>query len=142
MSDNQETQEEENKKFPRHIPDLHALSLLAGESPLHHAVVLPQHPAPVYQLGVGGPEGRQGVAAQRVPLGWLRRPLGVEDVEDHVALGHVKVPGDDGAGLRDLDQHLQEDAGGWDKSPQGLRDKNGGCNVLFFQQGAPLTKVS
>lgn len=123
-------------KLPRPIPDLHALSLLAGERSLHHAVVLPQHPVLVDQLGVGGPEGRQGVAAQRVPLGWLRRPLGVVDVKDHVALGHVKVPGDDGAGLRDLDQHLQEDAGGWEKSLQGLKYQ-GGCKVLFIQLGAP-----
>lgn len=127
-----------NLKFPPPVPvpHLHALSLLAGERSLHHAVVLPQHPVLVYQLGVGGPEGRQGVAAQRVALGWLRRPLGVVDVEDHVALGHVKVPGDDGAGLRDLDQHLQEDAARWDESQQGVNYR-GGCNVLFFQLGSP-----
>lgn len=81
------------------------------------------------------------MAAQGVPLGGLRRPLGVVDVENHVALGHVKVPGDDGAGLRDLDQHLQEDAARWEKPPQGL-DYRGGCNALFFQLGAPLTRVS
>lgn len=119
------------------FPDLHALPFLAGQCSLHHAVVLPQHPVLVDQLGTGGPERRQCVAAQSVPLGRLRRPLGVVDVEDHVALGHVKVPGDDGAGLRNLDQHLQEDG------TSGCRSwVRGGCNVLFCLLGAPRPKES
>ena len=38
--------------------------------------------------------------------GGLRGPLGVEDVEDHVALTHVKVPGDDRGHLSDVDEQL------------------------------------
>lgn len=46
--------------------------------------------------------GPQGVFARR-----LGRPLGVVDVEDDVALAHVKVPGDDRGGVDDLDQNLE-----------------------------------
>lgn len=49
------------------------------------------------------------MAPQSVSLSWLRRPLGVEDVENHISFRHVEVPGDDRGGLGDLDQHLQED---------------------------------
>ncbi|KAG7259157.1 hypothetical protein CRUP_010330 [Coryphaenoides rupestris] len=50
------------------------------------------------------PVGNQGLLADR-----LRGPLGVVDVEDHVALAHVKVPRDDGGGVDDLDQQLEEE---------------------------------
>lgn len=36
----------------------------------------------------------------------LRHPLRMVDVEDDVALAHVKVPGDDGGGVNDLNQNL------------------------------------
>lgn len=54
--------------------------------------------------------GSQGVSLRR-----LWRPLGMEDVENHVSFRHVKVPGDDGTGLGDLNQYLQEDADGQER---------------------------
>jgi len=35
----------------------------------------------------------------------------VVNVEDHIAFAHVKVPGDDGGGVDDLDQKLLEGEG-------------------------------
>lgn len=51
---------------------------------------------------------------QRVLFRGLRRPLGVEDVEDDVTLAHVEVPGDDGGGVDDLDQQLGGEGEGRD----------------------------
>lgn len=86
--------------------DLHALSLPAGEGFLHHAVVLAQHPVPVDHLGVGGPRGREAVGPEGVFLRGLWGPSRMVQVEDHISFGHIEVPGDDGGGLVDLDQHL------------------------------------
>lgn len=107
----QRTENKDKQKFcwPSSLLHLHTLSLLAGECFLHHAVIFSQHPVPVYQLGVNGAEGRDGVSSKGVFLGRLWSSLGVVDVENHISLGHVKVPGDDGGGLSDLDQHLPED---------------------------------
>lgn len=122
------------------VPDLYTLSLLAGECSLHHAVVLSQHPAPVYQLGIHGPEGREGMGSQGVFLLWLWCPLGMVDVEDHISFGHVKVPGDDGGGLSDVDQHLQEDVRKHrtaDSRPLIVSLLLQACNVHFIQLVAP-----
>lgn len=107
----QRTENKDKQKFcrPSSLSHLHTLSLPAGECFLHHAVVLSQHPVPVYQLGVNGPEGCDGVGSEGVFLGRLWGSLGVVDVENHISFGHVKVPGDDGGGFSDLDQHLPED---------------------------------
>lgn len=88
---------------------LHALAVVAGERPFHHAVVLPQHPALVYHLDVNSSDGREGVGSQGVLLGHLRGPPGVVDGENNVSFSDIKVPGDDGGGLGDLNHHLQED---------------------------------
>lgn len=49
------------------------------------------------------------MGSESVFLGRLWGPLGMVDVEKHISFRHVKVPSDDGGGLCDLDQHLQED---------------------------------
>lgn len=43
------------------------------------------------------------------------------DVENHVAFAHVKVPGDDGGGVDDLNQDLDGPGGG---AGSGARDRN------------------
>lgn len=88
---------------------LNALSFLAGEGFLHHAVVLAQHPVPIYQLDIVGPWGRNAMGPQSVFLLRQGGPLGVVEVEDYVSFTHVKVPGNDGGGLCDLDQQLGKD---------------------------------
>lgn len=123
------------------LSDLYTLSLPAGEGFLHYAVVLAQHPAPFYQLGVNSPWGGEAMGTESVFLRGLRGPLGMVDVEDDISFRHVEVPGDDGGGLGDLDQHLQEDV-------RRLETHNGRqqvinhiillCyNVEFVQQVAP-----
>jgi len=107
------------------LSDLDTLPLPADEGFLHHAVVLAQHPVPVYRLGVNGPRGRDAVGSESVFLRGLRGPLGVVDVEDHVSFRHVKVPGDDGGGLVDLDQHLQEEVRRRTERQTGGRSSNG-----------------
>ena len=93
----------------RKLSDLYALSLLADEGFLHHAVVLAQHPVPVNHLGVNGPWGGDAMGPESVFLRGLWDPFGMVYVEMYISFTHVKVPGDDGGGLGDLDQHLQED---------------------------------
>ena len=83
---------------------LDALALAAGQRRLHLAVVLAQRPVPVNQRQVG-PAHQGGGAWRLLPRG-AGRPLGVEDVEHHVALTHVKVPGDDRGHLSDVDEQL------------------------------------
>lgn len=90
---------------------LHALPLLTGEGGLHHAVVLPQGPGLVDELDVVDPRGGDAVRPQGVLAGKLGATFGVVDVEDHVAFAYVEVPGDDGGGVNDLDQHLEEEVG-------------------------------
>ena len=88
---------------------LYALALLAGEGGLHPAVVLAQGPGLVDELHVVAGGRGAAVGPQGLLAGGLRGPLGVVDVEDHVALAHVKVPRDDGGGVDDLDQQLEEE---------------------------------
>lgn len=88
------------------LPDLHALALLAGERRLHHAVILSQCPGLVDELDVVDPWRGDAMRPQRI-LPWkLWSAFGMVDVENHVAFAYVKVPGDDGGGIDDLDQHL------------------------------------
>lgn len=89
------------------VPHLHALPLLAGERRLHHAVVLPERPRLVNELHVVAPRRGDAVGPQRVLAGRLRGPLRVVDVEYDVTFADVKVPGDDGGGVDDLDQKLE-----------------------------------
>lgn len=89
--------------------NLYALSLAAGECTFHHAVVLPQHPALVYNLDVNRSQGREGVGSQGVLLRHLWDPPGVVDGENNISFRYIKVPGDDRGGLGDLNHHLQED---------------------------------
>lgn len=98
--------------------NLYALSLAAGECAFHHAVVLPQHPALVYNLDVDRSQGREGVGSQGVLLGHLGDPPGVVDGENNISFRYIKVPGDDGGGLGDLNHHLREDVwrlGTWER---------------------------
>ena len=89
-----------------HSTHLDALSLLACEGRLHHAVVLAQHPRFVDELHVVAPGRGDAVARLLVLAGLLGRPLRVVDVEDHVAFAHVEVPGDDRGSVNDLDEQL------------------------------------
>lgn len=139
----QQTANRDKQSLVRHFAsDLHTLSLPAGEGFLHHAVVLSQHPAPVYQLGINSSEGRDTMGSESVFLRSLWGPLGVVDVENHISFRHVKVPGDDGRGLCDLDQHLQEDVRRFETQSGKQKAINfsllpQACNVDFFQLVAP-----
>lgn len=81
----------------RHVGALYALSLLADEGFLHHAVVLAQHPVPVNHLGVNGPWGGDAMGPESVFLRGLWDPFRMVYVEMYISFTHVKVPGDDGA---------------------------------------------
>lgn len=53
----------------------------------------------------------------------MRGALGVVEVEDHVALTHVKVPGDHGGGVDDLDHHLGGKAGRRERKSRVLKKR-------------------
>lgn len=87
-------------------PHLHTLSLLAGERGLYHAVILTQRPGFVDELDVVASRGGDAVGSQGVLAWCLRGPLGVVNVENHVAFADIEVPGDDRGGVDDLNQKL------------------------------------
>ena len=85
---------------------LYTLSLLTGKWGLHHAVIFPQRPRLVDKLDVVDDWRSDAVGHRGVLAGHLGGPLGVEDVEDDVALAHIKVPGNDWGGVDDFYQQL------------------------------------
>ena len=127
--------------YVRHFGShLYTLSLPAEEGFLHHAVVLAQHPALIYQLGIKSSEGGDAMSCQSVFLLRLRCPFGVVNVEDHISLRHIKVPGDDGGRFRDLNQHLDEDARRSETQENRLHSRKHAMKVIF-QLGAALPRA-